>query len=99
MKALNNILRNTLPAFAIAACLGIGLSSCAEVEASNPHDTSLISITANFTPRSLYTNATYKFHGISKSAHNPQNTPQNHFLSSDGTLKEEFQGVELKDYR
>ena len=41
MKALNNILRNALPAFAIAACLGIGLSSCAEVEASNTEVTNL----------------------------------------------------------
>lgn len=66
---------------------------------TNPHDTTLISITANFTPKSLYTKATYTFHAITKSAHNPQNTPKNHFLNAEGKLKEDFKGVELKDYR
>lgn len=66
---------------------------------TNPHDTSLVSIKVNFTPRSPYVNATYDFHSVSHSPHNPEHSPQGFFLGADGGLKEDFKGVELKDYR
>lgn len=35
MKTLNNIFRKTLPAIAIASCLGLGLTSCGQADAAN----------------------------------------------------------------
>lgn len=66
---------------------------------TNPHDTSLVSITANFTSKSPYVTASYYFRDIEPLAHDPGLRPQAYFLDGDGALKEEFKGASLKDYR
>ncbi len=68
---------------------------------SNPHDWSLVSIRVNFTEKSLFKWSFFEFDqgdmGIGPVP--APSTAAEEFLGEGGALKDEFEGVSLKDYR
>ena len=66
---------------------------------SNPHDWSLISVRVNFTDKSLFKWSFFEFEQGKGGGQAAPASAAEEFLGDGGELKEEFEGVSLKDYR
>lgn len=68
---------------------------------TNPLDTTLISVTVNFTARSQYKNASYTIRSYEQGGAGMEvpESPAALILRSDGSLNDDFKGYQLMDYR
>ena len=65
---------------------------------TNPHDTTLVSLQANFSPRSLYKYAKWEFRMVERMGVTPA-PPRTQFLDAEGQLQSKYKGVGLQDHR